>query len=289
MKSKRWKTGFAEEIFWSAKIMLFEFYKQRLPLISDIRTLQTHLKKKKSDRFLRMKTEDLLIHSPDSSELALFPDALKVKDKSYAFSYDFKPGQPEDGVTVNIKAGQAARVPADHVDWLVPGLFKEKLSALIRGLPKKYRTRLVPVNQTVDMIAAEMPKGRENLATALSRFVSARLGCHIPASAWPLERVADHLKMRIALTDSKGKVVRASRDKTILNRPAKMTVQADLLEKARQKWERDGIVRWDFGDLPDSVSFSEKAGETAIFYVGLEPGRDIKTGVGLRIFAEHAA
>ena len=58
--------------------------------------------------------------------------------------YAFDPGTEVDGVTVTIPAEAAGEVPREQLDWLVPGLLADKITALIRGLPKTYRVQLVP-------------------------------------------------------------------------------------------------------------------------------------------------
>ena len=77
----------------------------------------------------------------------------------------------------------ASSISPDAVDWLVPGLFKEKIAALIKGLPKSYRKRLVPITKVVDIIDKEMSKTDGPLVTALSRFIYRRFSVDIPATA----------------------------------------------------------------------------------------------------------
>ena len=51
-----------------------------------------------------------------------------------------------------------SQISHDHLDWVVPGLFREKITALIKGLTKQYRKQLVPVSETVDIIMTEMER-----------------------------------------------------------------------------------------------------------------------------------
>jgi len=52
------------------------FYINRLPEIYSIRALEACIKKKGTDRFLRMEPKDLLRYNPDTEELELFPDKI---------------------------------------------------------------------------------------------------------------------------------------------------------------------------------------------------------------------
>jgi len=139
---------------------IYQFYKERLDKVYDIRTLKKFIKDKRGDAFLRMKKEELLLYSPDENELTLYPDKLTLGNNIFPCDYHFEPGKPEDGLTIKIPSTLAPSVPAESLDWLVPGLFREKITAMIKALPKEYRKKLVPVTTTVDIILKEMPEIR---------------------------------------------------------------------------------------------------------------------------------
>ena len=81
---------------------LFNYYRERLPDIYDIRTLAKLLKQKGNDQFLRMKREDLILYDPAASDLAQFPNKLVLAGHAVQCAYTFEPGAPDDGVTVKI-------------------------------------------------------------------------------------------------------------------------------------------------------------------------------------------
>jgi len=250
---------------------IFEFYQERLPGIYDVRTLARVLKKKKSDRFLRLEKDDLLAQDPDDEQLDQYPDRLDIENNSLECAYCFDPGKDDDGVTLKIPSALAPSVSPESIDWLVPGLYPQKIEALIKGLPKKYRRKLVPVKNTVDVIIHEMPKSRTSLISALGEFIYRRFGLDIPAAAWPEESLPDYLKMRVAITAPDGKELQAGRDPNILQQAAAGLEKSDELKAARVQWEKTGITRWDFGDLPESVSDTGKATGRWIAYPALEP------------------
>ncbi|MFC1814325.1 ATP-dependent RNA helicase HrpA, partial [Thermodesulfobacteriota bacterium] len=105
------------------------FYLKRLKGCYDIRTLHHGIKKEGNDRFLRMKPEDLLQYQPDEEELSLFPDSIGLGNQRFDCDYSFTPGEPEDGVTVKVPLSFAPLIPSESMDWLVPGLYREKLTA----------------------------------------------------------------------------------------------------------------------------------------------------------------
>ena len=266
---------------------LFEFYHKRLNGCYDIRTLSEHIKQKGSDLFLRMKPDDILRYHPDEEELSLYPDNINLGNHCFDCVYKFDPDKNEDGVTVKIPSSYAPMVPSESLDWLVSGLYREKITALIKGLPKTFRKKLVPVANTVDVIINEMPKTKSSLITELGNFIYNRFSLDIPASAWPSNLLPDHLKMRISITDYKGKELCAGRDPSILrqNVSGKTGLKASSkIESAKRKWERTGITGWDFPDLPESISITGENKSKWVVYPGLQKAPQQENSVNLRLF-----
>ena len=239
---------------------LAAFYSGQLKGISDLRSLREMIRNRGGDGFLRLKEEDLIRYRPEESDLAQYPDRFQVDDRSYPCTYAFAPGAEEDGLTVKIPAGLLSKIPVDRVDLGVPGLFKEKVTALIKGLPKRYRKQLVPVSRTVDEILQDMEPGEDSLLNTLSAFVYRRYGVDIPASAWAEVSLPDYVKPRIALVDHAGKVLESGRDFHLLDRgkaTGPVFESSASWRACKKKWEREEITTWDFGKLPESLPLGE--------------------------------
>jgi len=266
---------------------LFEFYRKRLRGCYNIKTLTRLLKQKEQDRFLRMKPEDIARYRPDEKELSQFPSSIDLGDRSFDCTYRFEPGEADDGVTISIPSSSVYTIPPESIDWPVPGLYREKITALVKGLPKTFRKRLVPVSNTVDVIVHEMPKTKSALITALGNFIYTRLGVDIPASAWPDDRLPDHLKMRVSITGPKGEEICSGRGPAILSRSIPNTGEtgeSKEMESARKTWERTGITRWDFPDLPERIVLRGKNRTQWVVYPGLQPAAGKEKSVNLRLF-----
>lgn len=260
---------------------MFQFYKERLGGIFDIRSLQKYVREMGGDAFLRMKKEDLLLYFPDERTLHLYPDRLSLGDRSFPCAYRFEPGENDDGVTVRIPSASFPVVRLEPMDWLVPGLLREKITELIKGLPKAYRRRLVPVASTVDTILKEMHRGETPLTTELGKFIFKRYGVDIPASAWPLDALPEHLKIRVSVIGPEGKELCSGRDTNLLNRNVAGQIPSDQFESVRKHWEKTGLTKWDFGDLPQMIHIRAKSRAEWIVYPGLEPA---EKSVNLRLF-----
>ncbi len=261
--------------------VLIEFYRAKLPGIYDIRTLRKHIREMGGDRFLRMTKEDFLRYMPDEEEISLYPDKIGLGENAFECLYSFDPGKPTDGITVKIPSSIASTVPPESTDWLVPGLLREKIGALIKGLPKEYRKRLLPLSGTIETILSEMPRQKTSLITALSGFIYHSFGVDIPASAWPGERLPDHLKMRISITGTKGEEICSGRDKALLKNRLSVPADNDNFNSAREKYEIKGITKWDFGDIPEKIIIKGSDKYELVYFPGLEKDEDC---VNLRIF-----
>lgn len=261
--------------------ILVQFYEKRLGGICDVRTLKKFIRDRGGDDFLRMSEEDILRSAPDDSEISLYPDELVLGGRKFRCSYRLNPGKPDDGVTLKIPASLIPAVPPESTDWLVPGLFREKITMLVKGLPKEFRRKLVPVAKTVDVIMSEMKSGESSLISALGKFIYERFGVNIPASAWSPDALPNHLKMRLSVVDSEDRELCSSRDVDLLQRDVPHEVELPGFDRVRAAWEKTGLTRWDFGDIPESIALENMNGFDASAWPGLVEGDGC---VNLRLF-----
>ena len=266
---------------------VFQFYRQRLPAVCDLRSLQHHLKVTGGDGHLRMDEADVQRYRPPEAELAAFPDQVDLGSGRFECTYHFDPGSDRDGITVRVPSVMAPAVAPETLDWLVPGLLVEKITALIRGLPKAHRRRLGPVAGAVGAIVNEMPAaGDEPLATVLSRIIRRRFGLDIPAAAWPTESLPDHLRARIAVTGPDGREIAAARDPAVLRSIQPPAADGRQLAGLRQHWEREDIQDWDFGDLPEAIPVPMPGAVTWAVYPALAV--DSSGRIDLRLLEDGA-
>ncbi|MBN2655654.1 MAG: ATP-dependent RNA helicase HrpA [Spirochaetales bacterium] len=231
---------------------LYQFYRPKLEGIASVAALETRIRKE-GDQDLKLSDSDVYVSMPSEEELSQFPDSVTVDGETFKFEYNFDPGSKKDGVTIKVPTGASALIPADKVDWMVPGLYREKVEALIKGLPKEHRKKLVPIGNTVDEIVRDMPKEEMNLPKAISEFLYSSSGIYIPPNEFDEETLPDHLRIRIAITDQKGKELKAGRKKNLLVTEHAEKIGAGPLAKARREWEKSDVRDWDFGDLPETL------------------------------------
>lgn len=249
------------------------FYKKRLPeLFYDIRSFTKFIRQQKNQNFLKMTLDDLQKSTVNDNHLALFPDSLSTPQARFKLEYKFSPGSEYDGVTLKVPAGRASLVPGHALEKLVPGLFEEKITALIKALPKKYRIKLVPASEKAKIIAQHMPKDDRPLFSMLSSFIKHRFNLVIPATAWSDKNLPDHLKMRISIRDHKDKEIKAARDKSVLDDfSSDHEYTKDMaFEAAKQNFEKSPVTSWDFKDLKENIIIAQDNGWQVKAFIGLK-------------------
>ncbi|MGD9188767.1 MAG: ATP-dependent RNA helicase HrpA [Desulfobacteraceae bacterium] len=248
-----------------------QYYQNRIDGVYDWQSLKKRIRQSGGDGFLRMRKTDLMNYQPDDVELSQFPHQIEINRQTFTCCYEFNPGQEDDGVTISIPASATRGLTRQNMEWPIPGLLAEKISALIKALPKNLRKQLVPVASTAENIARDMPiEHGTHLATALSRFIQKNYAVEIPAAAWNDSALPDYLRMRICITDKQGTAVRHSRDPAILDTIGSEDGLPKDLKAAQKDWEKPDIVQWDFGDLPETIQLTGAGGTQWTAFPALE-------------------
>ena len=86
-----------------------------------------------------------MLHAAEQATPGLYPDATDGRTAcALPLEYHLEPGHPADGVTATVPLAALNQLPAEPFEWLVPGMLKEKLVALIKTMPKELRVKFVP-------------------------------------------------------------------------------------------------------------------------------------------------
>lgn len=256
------------------------FYEKRLPGIFDIRTLQSLIRQRGGDAFLRMREEDLLAGQPDSTEIELFPDTVKAGGWRLDCIYRYDPGMPDDGVTLKIPVQAKPSLSSTSLDWAVPGLLRDKITALLKGLPKECRKKLMPLSVTCELILREMPR-EGMLLTALGRFLYERFNVTVPPDSWALGTLDERLNLRLSIVDSKDRELASGREMEILEQEFVDQDEALAFVAVCKEWERSGQNTWNFGDLPERITYFTCGRNKMSAYPALAID---ESGVGIRLF-----
>ena len=263
---------------------LFDFYDRRIPEgIHTGKAFERWRKQVEADdpRHLFLDPEAALAGEAGDVTAADYPDRLTVAGVELPLRYRFEPGHAEDGVTATVPLAALNQLPPATFEWLVPGLLEEKITALIRGLPKARRRHFVPAPDFARAAREAVgTRGDEPLTEALGRALLRMTGMEVAADEWAAVELPDHLRLRFEVVDADGTVVATGRDLAALQSEQGGAATAGFTGVAGDEWERDGITDWDFGELPERVELTT-GGVTFAGHPGLV---DQGEAVGLRLF-----
>jgi ATP-dependent helicase HrpA len=251
--------------------VLYQFYDEHLPV--DICTrvgLDEWIKADKAhDKLLHLTRDYLMQHNAAHVTDSQFPEQFLWPGMKLQMSYQFEPGTAADGVTLRVPLGLLNQLPANRLQWLVPGMLADKCTALIKGLPKTLRKHFVPVPDVVARVLEQMAPDDEALTDKLAHALKRLTGIDVPNDSWNSSRLEPYHHVNICVVDEQGKVLQQGRDLQQLRQQFRAQVSDSLQVHAHHTEERRGIKSWDFGDLGKPVTV-QQAGMTLRAYQAVE-------------------
>jgi ATP-dependent helicase HrpA len=244
-------------------------------------------------RLLFLEREQLMRHEAAGITTDAFPSALEHRGQRWKLSYKHDPGATDDGVMLALPLAALNQLPAERCEWLVPGLLKEKVVALVKTLPQKYRHRLQPLDGFAEGFCDEAGgtgEPGEPLVRALTRAVETKLAMRLPLDAFRPGELRPHLLMNFRLLDEHGGTLTISRNLAELraqygDRVAKAfnaaVTQTETKAAGDAPGELSGLKDWSFGQLPELLEIRVGRGATAVGFPALV---DEGESVALRAF-----
>ena len=260
--------------------MLFDFYDEVIPEgISSEFELAAFVDKSASNAArLRLKRDDLMRREA-KLPARVYPDTLKVGESFLPLEYKFEPGGQEDGVSIDVPLVLLGQVPDAQLDWLVPGLLKEKCLALIRSLPKSIRKNFVPAQDYVDKALKNFQYDGRPVAEALADRLFRISGTQVSAKNFQPDGLDRHLRINVRVLGEKGKVLAVGRDLNFLIESLSGEISEAIQTREDHQIEVSGATDWAFGDVPEFVEL-DKGGVMVTLYPAIV---DEGESVGLRL------
>ncbi len=189
------------------------------------------------------------------AERESFPESIRIGPESFRLHYRFDPASDEDGVTLDCPLHLLNRLEAERLEWLVPGLLQEKVTALIASLPKSKRRSLVPA---ADYARAAIERlGQEPQGSLLDRLCIelGRLGgLSLQRLDFQLDKLPRHLDFLIRVHDESGRLLGQSRSLCRLTERFAERARAEFMARQAERWQRDGLKPADLEPLPEQVT-----------------------------------
>lgn len=185
-----------------------------------------------------------------------FPDELRVGDRDCPLEYRLEPGKETDGITAVVPLLSLPALSTERAAWLVPGWLAEKIAALLKTLPRALRAKLEQRGTLPDLakdLAEVVSFGEGPLGGALSEAARVLWNTDIPETAWALDGVPAHLRLRVRVADDEQRTIAEGRDISALQQQLTGRIAKARATAARSAFDRARVLAWDFGELPASV------------------------------------
>ncbi|WP_183427033.1 DUF3418 domain-containing protein [Neisseria meningitidis] len=249
-----------------------------LPL-ADIRTFQVWLKtaERENPRLLFLSRDDLMQHAAAHITEEQFPKFWQTADGKFKLSYRFEPHHPLDGVTLTLPLTVLNRLHAPSLEWLVPGMLREKIQLLIKALPKQIRRICVPVPDFITQFLSQNPDRNAPILPQLAQAIAKTAGDirileQINQDEWAAFRLPEHCYFNLRIIDDGGQELAGGRKLHELQQQLGQAAAVTFRDNT-QEFERDNVTTWDIGTLPESIKFA-RGKQQLTGYLGLQKEKD---------------
>ncbi len=172
---------------------------------------------------LLISAQDLL--RDDVEKMPKLPQFWNLGEIQLPISYRFEPGANDDGMTVQIPLALLASLDNSDFEYLIPSLLREKIIALLKGLPKKLRKNFVPVPDFTDAVLQRMndlnnQHKPEKLLTVICKHLKQMTGISINIEDFDNVAIPEQLQVNFNIIDDQGNTLVMGRDLLFLQQHA---------------------------------------------------------------------
>ncbi|MDP2369911.1 DUF3418 domain-containing protein, partial [Rhodoferax sp.] len=192
--------------------LIYAFYDQQLPAdvcsgYSFERWYRDEIKA--NPKLLLLTREELMRHEAAGITTSSFPKTIRLGGVDCAATYLHEPGDARDGLTVTVPLFVLNQVNEERCEWLVPGMLKEKIQALLKTLHQRPRSRLVPLPETATRMAETLNQlerfGHGALTDAVLRQVREATSLDIVRADIKVDMLTPHYFMNFRVVDEHGR------------------------------------------------------------------------------------
>ena len=273
-----------------------------------------------NSKLLLLTREELMRHEAAGITTQSFPKTVRLGGVDCAAAYLHEPGDARDGLTVTVPLFVLNQVNEERCEWLVPGMLKDKIQALLKTLHQRPRSRLVPLPESARKMAETLnaPElfGHGSLLDVVLKQVRAATAVDVVRADLKADMLSPHFFMNFRVVDEHGRQLGTGRNlgalKAELGAKARGAFQAlaglklakTVPTPSAQPDQPAPVVRqapgsapsavknappagarytaWTFGELPELLEI-QKGGQTLIGYPGLIDAGD---AVSIEVFDE---
>ena len=254
---------------------IYALYDEKIPQnICNIKSFNKWIKNKEQldKQYLFFNKQQLIDDNFAVAEDQLRPHHLTINDINLDIEYAFDIGTHHDGVTVLIPHVLINQVPEHAFDWMVPGFLQEKIVALIKALPKKYRRSFVPAPEYAKACAESLEPYQSPLIDSLTQQLNKMTGVKVPNDVWAQVSIPEYLKMNFKIVDDKDNVLVSGRDLTQL----KLQLQEnESVVTAPEMTESESFIQWSFDEIPQQKTVDIRGFKLLVYPAIIDNGDSV--------------
>jgi len=169
-----------------------------------------------NSKLLLLTREELMRHEAAGITTQSFPKTVRLGGVDCAATYLHEPGDARDGLTVTVPLFVLNQVNEERCEWLVPGMLKDKIQALLKTLHQRPRSRLVPLPESARKMAETLnaPElfGHGALLDAVLKLVRAATAVDVVRADIKVDMLSPHFFMNFRVVDEHGRQLGAGRN-----------------------------------------------------------------------------
>ena len=200
------------------------------------------LEEKKRPEFLFLTKDFLMQREAQQIDEVQYPEKKRFGHVDVNFHYHFEPGHPRDGVSVVVPLSGASQIKAKDFGWLVPGMIREKVTYLIKNLPKSLRGQCGHLQDAVTEFLSSFHQDAD-FSEAFTQFIRKKTQSKYRLEDKDTDALPDHLKVNFIILDEEGTAMDEGRNLPDLQQLHKERV-VEVLEDIAFGLEQEGITYW---------------------------------------------
>lgn len=192
--------------------LIYAFYDQQVPQdVCSGASFERWYKdaSRENPDLLKLTRDELMRHEAAGITTSAFPKTVRLGGVDCTASYLHEPGDARDGITVTVPLFVLNQVSEERCEWLVPGMLKDKIQALLKSLPQRPRSRFVPLPESATRLAelftAPERFGSGSLTDALLKQVRDETSLDVKRADFKLDMLSPHLFMNFRVVDEHGR------------------------------------------------------------------------------------
>lgn len=192
--------------------LIYAFYDQQVPqdVCSGVSFERWYKDASRANpELLKLTRDELMRHEAAGITTSAFPKTVRLGGVDCTASYLHEPGDARDGITVTVPLFVLNQVSEERCEWLVPGMLKDKIQALLKSLPQRPRSRFVPLPESATRLAelftAPERFGTGSLTDALLKQVRDETSLDVKRADFKLDMLSPHLFMNFRVVDEHGR------------------------------------------------------------------------------------